>query len=39
MIHWDYDGEREFYTEDGKLDSVKVYDNGELKNARAVNRS
>lgn len=39
MIHWYYDGKWEFYTEDGELDSVKVYDKGELKSAEAVNRS
>lgn len=30
MIHWYYDGKWNFYTEDGKLDSVKIYDKGDL---------
>lgn len=33
MIHWYYDGKWEFYTEDGKLDSVKIYNKGRLVSA------
>lgn len=30
MIHWYYDGKWNFYTEEGKLDSVKIYEKGTL---------
>ena len=33
MIHWYYDGKWKFYTEDGRLDSVKIFDKGTLVSA------
>ncbi|PRY53067.1 hypothetical protein B0I27_10474 [Arcticibacter pallidicorallinus] len=37
MIHWYYDGKWKFYSEDGKLDSIKIFNKGELVSAaRAV---
>jgi len=33
MIHWYYDGKWRFYSEDGKLDSVKIFDKGQLVSA------
>jgi len=33
MIHWYYDGKWKFYSEDGNLDSIKIFDKGQLISA------
>jgi len=36
MIHWYYHGKWKFYSKEGKLDSVKIFDKGQLISAEGV---